>query len=138
MTSQSASHSPSHAGGAASPSISSATSSSGTWDVQDILAERTSSTGANEVLVVWKPSWIPITNVKPGDVLDVWKHSTPKWTSAAMNMKVMLPMAPDSQLAKDVQHVHALYAARYTLKQHNLLHHPTGPRKQLGKIAKKQ
>ena len=137
MTSQSASHSPSQTGGAATPSISSASSTTKVWVVQDILAERTSSTGANEVLVVWKPEWIPITNVRPGDVLDAWR-STPKWSSAAMNMKVMLPMAPDSQLQKDVQHVHALYAARYTLKQHNLLHHPTGPRKQLGKIAKKQ
>jgi len=105
--------------------------------VQDILAERTSSTGANEVLVVWKPEWIPITNVRPGDVLGTWQ-STPKWTSAAMAMKVMLPMAPGSQLQKDVQHAHASYVARYAPKRpdHNL-HLPTGPRKQLGMIAKK-
>jgi hypothetical protein len=99
------------------------------------LAERTSATGANEVLVVWKPEWIPITNVRPGEVLDAWK-SVPKWSSAAMSMKVMLPMASGSQLQKDVQHAHALYAARYAAQHQES--RPTGPRKQLGKKARRR
>lgn len=39
-------------------------SSEPVWDVQDILAERTSLMGENEELVVWKPSWEPIRNVR--------------------------------------------------------------------------
>lgn len=137
MSSASTSPSPGHPGGNASPSNSHASSSTTdtVWAVQDILAERTSATGGNEVLVVWKPEWIPLTNVKPGDVLDAW-HAAPKWSSAAMMMKVMLPMPPGSQLQKDVQHVNALYIARYATQQQSS--HPTGSRKQLGAIAKRK
>ena len=137
MSSASTSPSPGHPGGITSPSNSHASSSTTdtVWAVQDILAERTSATGGNEVLVVWKPEWIPLANVKPGDVLDAWQ-AAPKWSSAAMMMKVMLPMAPDSQLQKDVQHVNALYTARYAAQQQSS--HPTGPRKQLGTIAKRK
>jgi hypothetical protein len=38
-------------------------SSEPVWDVQDILAERTSLMEENEELVVWKPSLEPIRNV---------------------------------------------------------------------------
>jgi hypothetical protein len=33
------------------------------WDVQEILAERTSISGENEFLVVWKTSWVPVSNM---------------------------------------------------------------------------
>ena len=40
------------------------------WEVQAILAERMSTTlGVNEILVVCKPVWIPITLVTDGTVL---------------------------------------------------------------------
>ena len=46
-------------------------------EVQDILAERTSTTlGCSEVLVVWKPSWIPITNVQDGPILRKFRAAT--------------------------------------------------------------
>ena len=83
------------------------------WVVQDILAERTSVTGDNEVLVVWKASWIPVTNLKDGPVLRAWRQ-TPMWTAAAMTMQVMLAMEPGSQLEQDCMAVRA--AARRTQK----------------------
>ena len=46
-------------------------------EVQDILAERTSTTlGCSEVLVVWKPTWIPITNVQDGPILRKFRAAT--------------------------------------------------------------
>ena len=73
------------------------------WVVQDILAERTSVSGDNEVLVVWKASWIPVTNLQgQGPVLRNWRR-TPKWTSSAMKMQVMLAMEPGSQLQQDCE-----------------------------------
>jgi hypothetical protein len=83
------------------------------WVVQDILAERTSVTGDNEVLVVWKASWIPVTNLRDGPVLRAWKQ-TPMWTTAAMTMQVMLAMEPGSQLEHDCMTVQA--AARRSKK----------------------
>jgi hypothetical protein len=55
------------------------------WDVQDILAERTSVTGDDELLVVWKPSWVAVSNVKPGPELRRFR-SLPKWLGATHHM----------------------------------------------------
>lgn len=74
------------------------------WVVQDILAERTSVTGDNEALVVWKASWIPISNLNDGPVLRAWRL-TPMWTTSAMTMQVMLAVEPGTQLAEDCERV---------------------------------
>ena len=84
------------------------------WVVQDILAERTTVTGENEVLVIWKASWIPVANLRDGPVLRAWRL-TPMFTTAAMRMQVMVAMEPGSQLAQDVERVQA--AARASKKQ---------------------
>jgi hypothetical protein len=108
------------------------------WDVQEILAERTSATGGNEVLVVWKPGWIPMLNVKEGDVKKAWMAMR-KWASTSMTMQVMLAVEPDSQLEKDIAYItRARAAIAADQKQHaqsaKQRHQaPQGPRKQLGK-----
>ena len=48
---------------ASSTSPSSSPSASYFWDVQEILAERTTFSGDHELLVVWKTSWIPKSNM---------------------------------------------------------------------------
>ncbi len=108
------------------------------WDVQEILAERSSATGANEVLVVWKPCWIPMANVQEGYVKEAWEQ-TRKWTASAMTMQVMLAVEPDSQLERDIKYVEKARAAMFAAQQDRALsakHRqsaPQGPRKQLGK-----
>lgn len=79
------------------------------WDVAEILAERTSVSGENEVLVVWKPSWIPISNLQSdGPVLqqfsggDKWKFS-----SACGAMRLFLPVEPGTSLAADCATIRA-------------------------------
>ncbi len=63
------------------------------WLVQDILAERTSLTGDKELLVVWKPSWEPASNVQHGPAMTLFR-ATPKWefTSCTRGMRVLLPV----------------------------------------------
>lgn len=73
------------------------------WDVQEILAERTSITGENELLVVWKTSWIPCSNmIADGPVMTRFRDS-PKWnfSSAAGAMCIKLPVEPGTILAQD-------------------------------------
>ncbi len=121
---------------------STATAESEQWEVLQILAERSSATGGNEVLVVWKAEWIPVDNLrKSGPVYKAWRH-TPKWTSSAMTMQVKLPITPGSQLQKDCAYIEVARAAearrRDSAAAHAAIQHnsmptePTGPRKQLG------
>jgi hypothetical protein len=86
----------------ASPSPAPSSSNACIWDVQDILAERTSVTGENEYLVVWKPSWIPVSNMADGPVMHRYE-SIPKWTysSAQGSMRLKLPVEPGTVLAED-------------------------------------
>jgi len=75
--------------------------------VQDILAERTSTTlGCSEVLVAWKPCWIPITNVQDGHILRNWRAATKCYFLSASG-KLLLPVEPDSALADDMDAVAA-------------------------------
>jgi hypothetical protein len=71
------------------------------WDVLDILAQRTDVRGNSEVLVVWKPSWIPTENLVDGSVSRNWLQ-LPKcrFMSAAGN--VILPVEDRSPLADDL------------------------------------
>ena len=73
------------------------------WDVQEILAERTSVSGENEVLVVWKTSWIPVSNlIADGPVLQQFQ-STPKiaFSTCRGSMSVYVPVEPGTQLQAD-------------------------------------
>ena len=72
------------------------------WDVQAILAERHSAfqTGS-EVLVAWKPCWIPIENVPEGPLLSSFQEA-PKVRFQSSVGKLILPVEPDTALADDV------------------------------------
>lgn len=113
------------------------------WDVQDILAERTSVTGDDELLVVWKPSWVAVSNVKPGVILSRYR-STPKWkfTSASCGMRTILPVEPDTTLAVDhavmLETVKAAKAERREALNVASGNHAVGPRKMLGSVAKRR
>ena len=54
-------------------------------------------------MVVWKTSWIPSSNmIADGPVLRRFRNS-PKWnfSSAAGNMRIILPVEPGTVLARD-------------------------------------
>ena len=72
------------------------------WEVQAIMAERTSTTGGvSEVLVVWKPDWIPITNVPDGPVMRQYRDAR-KCIFIGSVGKVILPVEPESRLESDI------------------------------------
>ena len=113
------------------------------WEVQDILAARTSTTGDDEVLVVWKPSWTPVSFVKDGP--GIRRYSTAiKWTftSAVSGMRVILPVEPGTQLAEDHAVMQQMACAAKLQHRHMQLHaqnpRPSGPRKSLGSVAKRK
>ena len=102
--------------------------------------------GYDEVLVVWKPSWIPIRNVLAGHVLSKFVMAT-KCRYNSVVGKLILPVEPESTLAKDIATVSARMEsdlARYQERQaaessgSAAVVHPRGtPRKSLGSVAKK-
>ena len=73
------------------------------WEVLAILAERTSTTlGVNEVLVVCKPAWIPITYVSDGPVLR--QHRDARILGFRSDVgTIHLPVARNSSLEADIQ-----------------------------------
>ena len=84
-----------------SPSASS--HSGDLWDVQDILAERTSPSGESEYLVQWKPSWIPVSNMHPDGPTMRKFTEAPKWkfSSAAGALRLYMPVEPGTVFAQD-------------------------------------
>ncbi len=102
-------------------------------EVQDILAERTSTTlGCSEVLVAWKPSWIPITNLEAGPILRDWRAANKCYFLSAAG-KLLLPVEPDSALADDMA---AVAAARSERQLELQAQQERGtPRKSLGSVA---
>ena len=87
-------------------------SGGGLWDVQEILAERTTVLGGKELLVVWKTSWIPQCNMIPdGPAKRRWNKTT-KWASCDTcwntDMQVILPVEPGSVMASDLARTAAL------------------------------
>jgi hypothetical protein len=89
----------------ASESPSSVSSDGGLqiWDVQDILAERTSVAGRKELLVLWKPSWIPHSDVLPDSPVMRrfrWKPML-NFASESGCFRIKLPVEPGSTLAQD-------------------------------------
>ena len=83
---------------------SSSPSASYIWDVQEILAERTTSSGEHELLVVWKASWIPKHNmIADGPVMRRFE-ATPKVifrNSVVRDMRIILPVEPGTVLDDD-------------------------------------
>ena len=93
---------------------STSTDSAYLWDVQDILAERVSiNTGQRELLVVWKPSWIPNRNmIRDGPVMRRFTEATKwKWVSGIGDL--ILPVEPGTTLG---QECHTACAAAAALK----------------------
>lgn len=110
------------------------------WEVQAILAERHSrfQSSGSEVLVVWKPEWIPIVDVPPGPILSSFK-AAPKVRFMSSVGKLILPVEPDTPLAYDVaaadaEMVQQMAAAR---RDHHAAHRDRTPRKSLGGVAKR-
>jgi hypothetical protein len=81
--------------------------------VQDILAERTTVSGDNELLVVWKTSWIPASSLAGCSAMRRWEKAT-KWAScdACDNaaMQIFLPVQPGSEMEADLARVAMLKA----------------------------
>ena len=73
------------------------------WDVQEILAERTSVTGGNEVLVVMKSVWIPIEAIMDDTPALRRFRETSKWKfrSESGVMSIKLSVEPGSHFARD-------------------------------------
>jgi hypothetical protein len=115
------------------------------WEVQDILAARTSTTGDDEVLVVWKPSWTPVSCVKNGPGIRRY-YSAIKWkfTHAVSGMRVILPVEPGTQLAEDHAVMQEMAHAAKLQHRHDRAQlraenpRPSGPRKSLGSVAKRK
>jgi len=86
---------------AQSPSVSES-SNDQVGEVLDILASRSSTTlGCPEVLVVWKPSWVPMTHVLEGPILTTFLRA-PKCFFLSSAGKLLLPVETDSALADDI------------------------------------
>ena len=122
------------------------------WEVAEILAERTTTSGENEFLVVWKPTWLPESNIVPnGPAMLSFKlsnrisysHSTSK------HLRVILPVEARTRFEQEHTTLQAAAAARAQRKQHRrqsavrqlgapsaaqgavITPNPTGPRKRL-------
>jgi hypothetical protein len=77
------------------------------WEVLDIVAERTSLTGENELLVMWKPTWVPTSNVADGDILERFKSGAKlKFVHTSSNMRIMIPVGPGTTMAADCTMIH--------------------------------
>jgi hypothetical protein len=85
------------------PSALSSTCSA--WSAAEILAERGSLSGEVQLLVVWKPEWVPVSAVHDGCVRDAWLNAR-MWTahqsSGDKQIHVSLPIEPHSAFARDV------------------------------------
>ena len=121
------------------------------WDVQAILAQRNSAfESGSEVLVAWKPSWIPIENVPEGPLLINFRDA-PKVRFLSSVGKLILPVEPDTALADDVavaanwsesqirehrEHFQQKYSSM-ELPKRKRVHGVGSLRKALGSVAKK-
>jgi hypothetical protein len=83
------------------------------WDVQEILAERSSVVAGKELLVVWKTSWIPKRNmISDGPVMRKWIESRKSKFRQGLD-HITLAVEPGSSLAMDCD----LRSAEKHLKQ---------------------
>ena len=80
------------------PSPASSDSAGYIWQVQEILAERTSMGGQKELLVVWKTSWIPKENLmSDGPVMRQFTE-TRKWSYKSAAGAITLAVEPGTTL----------------------------------------
>ena len=109
--------------------------------VQDILAARTSAAGDDEVLVVWKPCWVPVSCLKNGPGIRRYQNAIKwKFTSAVCGMRVILPVVPGTPLAADhvvMQQMRNAAKCKHR-KDGSHEHRPSGPKKSLGAVAKRK
>ena len=79
------------------------------WDVQEILAERVTARGDTELLVVWKTSWIPQSNmIADGPVLRAFMQ-IPKCKFVSAAGTISIPVEPGTTLAQECAFI-AAYA----------------------------
>ena len=125
------------------------------WEVAEILAERTTTSGENEFLVVWKPTWLPESNIVPnGPAMLSFKLSTKisYSHSTSKHLRVILPVEARTRVDQEHSTLQAEAAARAERKQHRrqsavrqldapsaaqgavINPSPTGPRKRLSLI----
>jgi hypothetical protein len=102
------------------------------WDVQEILAERTSVSGERELLVIWKTTWIPKRNMIPDGPIMRRFNEARKWTFVSSAGVLILPVEPGTMLEQDcriacdsAQEANAARQNRFRM-----------PRKALGNLVK--
>lgn len=116
------------------------------WEVQDILAKRITLSGDVEFLVVWKSTWMAAAMVRDGPVLRSW-YDAPKFKTQG-EMAITLPLVRGTQLYVDCKRLLVKRAAERsgqpssdgtaTAASEALTpRQATGPRKQLGSVAKR-
>lgn len=73
------------------------------WDVQEILAHRTSVTGEDEVLVVMKTEWVPISAIFADCPAMQRFQESVQWSykTDSETMSIKLPVQPGSAFARD-------------------------------------
>ena len=120
------------------------------WSVQDVLAERVTLTGDREILVAWRPSWIPIGNMEEtGPIMRKFRKA-PRCTFEAAVGTIVLPVEAGTTLADDCATVAAYaeqevaeFRARYDAEISGAgnpavqQRHRETPRKSLGLVAKR-
>ena len=95
---------PTNSATANSTSPSSSPSPAYFWDVQEILAERTTLSGDHELLVVWKTSWIPKSNmIADGPVMRRFVAASKVLfhNSVVRDMRIIMPVRPGSVFDDD-------------------------------------
>ena len=110
------------------------------WDVHEILAMRTSITGENELLVVWKPTWIPVSCVQmDGPVIRRFEQFPKLMFTAHQDdgMKVVLPVEPGTTLQTDCARIAAQLERRAAATTANGTRDRT-PRMALNSVAKRK
>ena len=116
------------------------------WEVQDILAKRITLSGEVEFLVVWKSTWIEAAMVEDGPVLRSW-YDAPKFKTQG-EMAITLPVARGTQLYVDCKRLAIKRAAERSGQPNSdgtgtaasealTPRQVTGPRKELGSVAKR-
>jgi hypothetical protein len=141
-----------HSPTSACTSSTSSSDDEGGWEVLEILAERTTTSGENEFLVVWKPTWHPGSKIdNDGPAMISFKRSTKISYSHSTStyMRVILPVEARTRTEQDYTVLQAAAAASAQRKQRrrhpearqrdapaadqgaDITPIPTGPRKRL-------
>jgi len=63
------------------------------WEVLDILGQRTGKDGQAEVLVIWKATWIPRSELADGPMLRAWLSTTKSRQDVLIDAQLCAPAA---------------------------------------------